>query len=85
MADGNWGVALAKAKFSELVEKARTEGPQYVSRNGREAVVVVSADEWSRRTRTARTMLEFLDRSPLKGSKIDLERDRDLGRDVEFE
>ena len=47
--------------------------------------VVVSAKEWDRRTQSARTMLEFLERSPLKGSKIDLERTPDFGRDVNFE
>lgn len=85
MANGNWSVAQAKAKFSELVEKAKTEGPQHVTRNGKDAVVVVSATEWDRRTQRAHTMLEFLERSPLKGSKIDLERVPDFGRDVNFE
>jgi prevent-host-death family protein len=84
MADGSWSVAQAKARFSEVIEKAKTEGPQHVSRNGKDAVVVVSAAEWSRRTQTAHTMLEFLERSPLKGSRIDLERDRDVGRDIQF-
>jgi prevent-host-death family protein len=85
MADGSWSVAEAKARFSELVEKAKTEGPQHVTRNGKEAVVVVSAVEWDRRTQTARTVLEFLEHSPLKGSKINLERPPDFGRDVNFE
>ncbi|HUZ12995.1 MAG TPA: type II toxin-antitoxin system Phd/YefM family antitoxin [Caulobacteraceae bacterium] len=84
MADGTWSLAEAKAKFSEVVEKARTEGPQRVTRNGRDAVVVVSAPEWEKRTQTARTLYEFLERSPLKGSGLKLERDPDLGRDVEL-
>jgi len=41
--------------------------------------------EWERRTNTPRTMYEFLERSPLKGSAIELEREPDLGRDVTFE
>lgn len=85
MADGTWSLAEAKAKLSEVVEKARTEGPQHLTRNGKDAVVVVSAVEWERRTNTPRTMYEFLERSPLKGSAIDLEREDDLGRDVPFE
>ncbi|HEY5106244.1 MAG TPA: type II toxin-antitoxin system Phd/YefM family antitoxin [Caulobacteraceae bacterium] len=85
MADGSWSVAEAKAKLSELIEKAKTEGPQRVTRNGKDAVVVVSSDEWRRRTQSARTMLEFLERSPLKGSKIQLDRDPDTGRDFQFE
>jgi prevent-host-death family protein len=86
MADDAWSVAEAKAKFSELVESARSKGPQRVTRNGKEAVVVVSAEEWARRVRPApKTMLEFLERSPLKGSDLNLERDRDIGRDFRFE
>jgi prevent-host-death family protein len=85
MVDGTWSVAEAKAKLSEVIEKARTEGPQHVTRNGKDAVVVVSATEWARRTNMPQTMYEFLQRSPLKGSEIDLERDPDQGRDVGFE
>jgi prevent-host-death family protein len=85
MADGTWSLAEAKAKFSEVVEKARTQGPQHVTRNGKDAVVVVGADEWKRRTNPPKTLLEFLDRSPLKGSNLGLERDPDIGREVTFE
>ncbi len=53
MADGTWSLAEAKAKFSELVEKARTEGPQHVTRNGKDAVVVVSTAEWAKRAQSA--------------------------------
>ena len=84
MADGNWSVAEAKAKFSEVVERARAGSPQHVTRNGKDAVVIVSADEWERRVRTPRTMYEFLERSPLKGAPLDLERDPDKGRDIDF-
>ena len=84
MADGNWSAAEAKAKFSELMDRATREGPQHVSRNGRETVVVISAEEWRRRTRQPKTVLEFLERSPLKGAKIDLERRPDFGRDVDL-
>lgn len=85
MADGNWSVAQAKARFSEVIDKAATEGPQHVTRNGKEAAVVVSASEWKRRTQRSHTMLEFLERSPLKGSPIDLHREPDTGRDITFE
>ncbi len=48
MGVGTWTVAEAKAKFSELVDSARASGPQTITRNGRTAVVVVSAEEWER-------------------------------------
>ena len=45
-----WTVAQAKAKFSEIVDRAMSEGPQTVTRSGRTAVVVVGAEEWRRKT-----------------------------------
>ncbi len=50
MADRTWSVAEAKARFSELVEKAKTEGPQHVTRHGWDAAAVVSAADWEQRT-----------------------------------
>lgn len=47
MADGTWSVAEAKARLSEVIERARTQGPQHVTRNGKDAVVVVSAETWA--------------------------------------
>ena len=44
-----WTVAEAKAKFSEVVERARCGTPQTITRNRRTAVVVVSAEEWERK------------------------------------
>ena len=43
-----WLLQDAKARFSELVRRARGEGPQHVTVHGREAVVVVSAEEFRR-------------------------------------
>ena len=61
MADGTWSVAEAKAKFSEVVEKARAEGPQHITKNGKDAVVMVSAQAWARATgRSGRSFVEAL-------------------------
>jgi prevent-host-death family protein len=69
-----WTVAQAKAKFSELVERARDSGPQLITKNGRKAAVVVSAEEWDRRTRRAGTLAEFFAQSPLRGSGLKPQR-----------
>lgn len=79
-----WALAEAKAKFSEVVERATHEGPQHVTKNGRDAVVVVAADEWRRRAARQGSLAEFFDRSPLRGSGIDLERVRDAPREVDL-
>jgi prevent-host-death family protein len=69
-----WSVAQAKAKFSEVIEKARSEGPQTITRNGRKAAVLVAAEEWERKTKPKESLAEFFARSPLRGSGISLER-----------
>ncbi len=53
MAADTWTVAEAKAKLSEVIERAQSGGPQTITRNGHIAVVVVAADEWERKS-TAR-------------------------------
>ena len=79
MAD-TWTVAEAKAKFSEVIDRAREQGPQTVTRNGRTAVVVVAAEEWDRKTRRTGTLAEFLAGSPLRGSRVRVERRKDRPR-----
>ncbi len=80
----DWSVAQAKAKLSEVIDSARNKGPQTITRNGRRAAVVVSVEEWERRTKRKGTLAEFLANSPLRGSGIDLERLKDLPRDIDL-
>ncbi len=70
----NWTVAEAKAKFSEIIERAMSEGPQTITRNGRTAAVVVGAEEWQRKTQRVGTLAEFFAASPLRGSGLKLRR-----------
>jgi prevent-host-death family protein len=49
MGADTWTDAEAKAKFSEVIERAQSNGPQIVTRSGRKSVVVVSAEEWERK------------------------------------
>jgi antitoxin Phd len=82
-----WQLQTAKAQFSELFRRARTEGPQYVTKAGKEAVVVVPAEQFEQLTARRlqpKSLLQFFRNSPLVGSGIDLEREPDYGRDIEF-
>jgi prevent-host-death family protein len=82
-----WQLQTAKARFSELFRKALADGPQRITRHGRDTVVVVAADEFDRLTRRSKqpeSLVEFFRKSPLVGSGIDLERERDVGRDIEL-
>jgi prevent-host-death family protein len=90
VADDAWSLAEAKAKFSEVVEKALTEGPQHVTRNGRPAVVVVTEAEWLRVSGQGKSFAEVLFDPSVRGLLTDDEaetlfaRDPDIGRPIEF-
>lgn len=78
----SWQLQQAKAKFSDLVQRAIDEGPQTVTRRGRPAVVVVAVDEFERMRERTPTLKELLLGCPLEG--VDLDRPRDYGRDIDL-
>ena len=75
-----WQLQDAKNQFSQVVELARTEGPQTVTRHGVPVAVVVSADEFKAMSRPEESVLEFF--APLKGSGVRLQRKRDTPRKI---
>ncbi|RST88498.1 type II toxin-antitoxin system Phd/YefM family antitoxin [Aquibium carbonis] len=77
-----WTLATAKARLSEVVERAQ-DGPQMVTRNGKPAAVIVSAEEWKRKTQRKGNLAEFLLASPLRGQDLDFARLDDQPRDLE--
>ena len=82
-----WQLQTAKAQFSEVFRRARTEGPQWVTRQGKEAVVIMPAEEFERlsaRSHEPRSLSEFFARSPLAKADIDLEREPDYGREIDL-
>jgi prevent-host-death family protein len=85
MAKSTWTVAEAKAKFSEVLQRAENEGPQKITRRGAEAVVVVSKKEWERKTKRKGTLLEFFQNSPLRGSGMEIPpRSKETVRKIEL-
>ncbi len=81
---GTWSVADAKARLSEVIEKARSDGPQTITKNGRSAVIVVSAEEWERKARRKGNLAEFFASSPLRGADLDLDRLKDEPHDLDL-
>ncbi len=78
-----WKLQDAKARFSELVRRAQTEGPQRVTVRGHDAVMVIAADEWQRLLPPASDAMPFVAfMESLSVDGLDLTRDRDVGRDV---
>jgi prevent-host-death family protein len=68
-----WRLQDAKARFSELVRMAHSDGPQHVTLHGRDAVVVVDADEFNRLkgARTGELLIDALQTSPHR--QVDIE------------
>jgi len=82
-----WQLQTAKARFSEVFRRARTEGPQWITKQGKEAVVMLPAEDFealTARSKQPKSLMQFLAESPLVGSGINLERDDDFGRDIDL-
>lgn len=78
----HWQVQKAKAQFSRLIDRAMRHGPQFVTKHGRAAVVVLSAQDYKRSEQPSDTLVEFFQHSPLRGAKLDLRRDKGNDREV---
>jgi prevent-host-death family protein len=78
-----WKLEDAKARFSEVVRRARTQGPQRVTYRGEDAVVVIAVDDLRRllpAERPRQSLVDFLQETAL--AEIDVRRAPDRGRDV---
>ncbi len=79
-----WKLGDAKARFSEVMRRAQSEGPQRVTVRGKNAVVVISASELEQLLprQTSVAFVEFMESLYVEG--LDLSRETDYGRDVEL-
>jgi antitoxin Phd len=85
MTTTRWQLQEAKNRLSEVVRRAREEGPQVITLRGDEAVVVLDADEYRRLARRPKgSLVDFFRKSPLVGVELDLTRSHDTGRDLEL-
>src|SRR5713226_3770542 len=78
-----WQVQTAKARFSEVFRRARTEGPQLITRQGREGVVMISGEQYEElvgKAHQPKSIVQFFRESPLVGVDLNLEREKDEGR-----
>jgi prevent-host-death family protein len=85
-APGRWPLQDAKARFSELVRRARSEGPQHVTVHGRDEVVVVAADEFIRLKgeQTGQALIDAMQASPYRDIDLEPPHERSPVRDVEL-
>jgi prevent-host-death family protein len=78
-----WQVQSAKQRLSELIERAVNEGPQTITKHGRETVVVVEVGEYRRLAGAPMGFKEFLLSIP-KGDDLEIERSKDLPREIDL-
>jgi prevent-host-death family protein len=79
-----WQLQEAKNKFSNLVDRAQNEGPQLVTKHGKETVVVLSVEDYQKITKPKSNLLSFLQSSPLSGTSLDIQRDKSTSRQIEL-
>lgn len=81
-----WALQDAKARLSEVVRKAKTEGPQRITIHGREEVVVVSVEDYRRASgdKTGGDLVQLLQDSPLRDVRLERERTRSDIRSVDL-
>jgi len=83
---GQWRLQDAKARFSELVRRVRSEGPQRVTVHGRDEVVVISAEEFRRLKGdpSGKSLIAAMQASPHRDIEIEPGRSPMPVRDVSF-
>lgn len=83
----DWQLQDAKNRFSEVVKRARDEGPQTVTVHGQRAAVIVSAQDFDALTKPPRSFVDFLlsDTAPWPDDVVEAinDRSKDAGRDID--
>jgi len=82
-----WQVQTAKAKFSEVFRLARLEGPQLITRQGKDGVIMLPVEQFDQlvnRSRQPKSLLQFFRESPLVGLELDFERSKEVSRDIKL-
>jgi prevent-host-death family protein len=86
-----WQVQEAKQRFSEVLRRAKDEGPQIITKHGEEIAVIVDMSEYRHCTGKKMDFDEFLVSGPAFSDelieeleKVQQERSKDRGRDIDF-
>lgn len=85
MVKNTWALQDAKNGFSRVVENALRNGPQTVTKHGKESVVVLSVDDYRKTAGTRKgNLVDFFQASPLKGLDLDTKRSKETGREIKL-
>ena len=77
-----WQLQEAKGKFSEVVKRALSDGPQGITLRGEPVAVVISRAEYARLTKPKPGFVQFMRSSPMTGLELDMERPQGLTRET---
>lgn len=80
----SWQLQQAKAQLSEVLRRARSEGPQAITVHGKNDAVVLTWSQYQTLTERKPTFLELMRRSPWVGVELELERNRSPVRKVKL-
>ncbi|MCK5521213.1 MAG: type II toxin-antitoxin system Phd/YefM family antitoxin [Candidatus Marinimicrobia bacterium] len=84
MVQKHWQLQEAKNKFSHVVEQAEHIGPQFVTKHGKESVVVLSAKFYRKLLRPKKNIVKFFQESPLNELNLDTERIKEQARSIDL-
>ncbi|MFG6197484.1 type II toxin-antitoxin system Phd/YefM family antitoxin [Nonomuraea sp. JJY05] len=79
-----WQLQEAKQHFSEVVRKAHDEGPQIVTRHGKDVAVILDMEEYRQLKRKQPDFKEFLLSEPDWPDDLEFGRDKSLPREVDL-
>ena len=78
-----WQLQEAKARLSEVIKKAETEGPQHITVRGASTAVVLSDAQYAQLVSASESLVDFMHRSPLYGlDDVEFPRDKSPDREV---
>lgn len=84
MDQNTWQLQDAKTKFSQLVDSAMHHKPQFVTKHGNNAVVIISFEEYIKLTKPKDDLVTFLRNSPLAENDFEFTRNKDMPKDIEL-
>jgi len=79
-----WQLQEAKARLSEVIKKAKKEGPQSITVHGSPTAVVISSKEYERLKHPQGSFVAFMRQSPLYGLDLNLKREQTLTREADI-
>ena len=80
-----WQMQTAKARFSDVVRSAKSEGPQDITIHGKSVAVVLSRELYDRLSGNTQSLVQFMQSSPLYGMEdLVFESDKSVVRDVDL-